>query len=399
MNRVTVILIGLIWSVISVNLSAQAPAGFYSSIINQKGETLQKELFKIIKGHTKKSYDYLWTAFYTTDSLQPGNKVWDIYSHVPAPGVSPYLFLLGTSQCTSTPGYEGGCYNREHTFPKSWWNSTGNSTDTMYTDLFHIMPTDSYVNSRRNNNPYGEVNSPTWTSQNGGKLGPCSTAGFIGATSDVVFEPIDEFKGDVARNYFYMATRYFSRIASWASMTTEGDLILNGTSYPAYEAWYVDLMLKWHHMDPVSQKEIDRNNAVYQIQGNRNPYIDHPEWADWVWDPEAILPEPSNYPNPFSATTIHLMWKDAVGDVIPMGYLIRWSAVGYDAIETPVDGVQVTDGGNSLNVAWGIQQAMIPFLIPQTDYYFKIFPYTGAGSHIDYKTDGVVPMVMMNSGN
>ena len=153
MNRVTVILIGLIWSVISVNLSAQAPAGFYSSIINQKGETLQKELFKIIKGHTKKSYDYLWTAFYTTDSLQPGNKVWDIYSHVPAPGVSPYLFLLGTSQCTSTPGYEGGCYNREHTFPKSWWNSTGNSTDTMYTDLFHIMPTDSYVNSRRNNNP------------------------------------------------------------------------------------------------------------------------------------------------------------------------------------------------------------------------------------------------------
>ena len=153
----------------------------------------------------------------------------------------------------------------------------------MYTDLFHLYPTDGKVNGQRSNYVYGEVISATWTSTNGSKLGSSDPAtGFTGT----VFEPIDAYKGDFARTYFYMATCYEDKIASWASYATEAQNILDGDAYPAYKSWFVQLLLKWSREDPVSQKEIDRNNAVYAIQGNRNPYIDHPEYAEYVWGGE-----------------------------------------------------------------------------------------------------------------
>ncbi len=258
----------LIFLTISLITGAQIPTGYYDAATGKKGYELKTALHGIIKSHTDIGYDAVWNAFKTTDKKSNG-KVWDMYSDKPD-GTPPYEYTFGTNQCGNFVG-ENDCYNREHSFPKSWFSDAR----PMHNDLFHLYPTDGYVNGRRNNFPFGEVKSPTWTSQNGSKLGNCSFEGYSGT----VFEPIDEYKGDFARTYFYMATCYEDKITSF-----EMPAILNGTKDQVYKEWHLKLLFKWHEQDPVSQKEIDRNNAVYNIQKNRNPYIDHPEYAAQVWE-------------------------------------------------------------------------------------------------------------------
>ena len=250
----------------SVKFYAQPPAGYYDDAQGLTGSELKTALFHIISSHTAISYDDIWTAFETTDRKSDGT-VWDIYSS--------YTYQFGNDQCGSY-SQEGDCYNREHSFPKSWFNDAS----PMYTDLFHIYPSDGYVNGRRSNYAYGEVSNPTYTSTNGCKLGPNT----FGDYSGTVFEPADEYKGDLARTYFYMVTCYEDKVASWETNNSNGDAMLDGTTYPCFEPWALQLLLKWHHEDPVSQKEIDRNNAIYQIQGNRNPFIDHPEYVCLIWE-------------------------------------------------------------------------------------------------------------------
>ncbi len=137
--------------------------------------------------------------------------------------------------------------------------------------MFHIYPTDGYVNNRRNNYAYGVVQTPSWTSLNGSKLGPNTTVGY----TTTVFEPIDEFKGDLARGYFYMSTRYLGEDSGWGTS--------DATNKSTIEPWEVCILLSWHHQDTVSVKEVNRNNAIYAIQNNRNPFIDHPTWADSIF--------------------------------------------------------------------------------------------------------------------
>ena len=169
----------------------------------------------------------------------------------------------------------------------------------MVSDAFHIYPTDGRVNGQRSNYPFGECASgTTLPSNNGvkalGKLGSSTFSGYSGT----VFEPDDEYKGDFARSYFYMAAAYNGSISGWSSP------MLAGNAYPAFSSWAVNLLLKWHRQDPVSQKELDRNEAVYAAQRNRNPFIDHPELAEHIWgnattedwngtatsDPQLLLP-------------------------------------------------------------------------------------------------------------
>jgi endonuclease I len=267
---------------------SQVPAGYYDPADGLYGTALQAALHNIIKGQTVVDYQSLWVHFETTDKKQD-NTVWDLYSDTPS-GTPPYVYYFFTDQCVNTPGYEGACYNREHSWPKSWF---GGEVEPMYTDMFHLYPTDSYVNTRRNNYAYGEVNNPSWTSLNGSKLGPCSAPGYTGT----VFEPIDEFKGDLARTYFYMATRYYTEDSSWpGSEATTGSQL---------KPWALAMMLQWDSQDPVSQKEVDRNNAVYMIQNNRNPFIDHPGYSQEIWGPNAGISEKGSgsltlmvYPNP-----------------------------------------------------------------------------------------------------
>jgi len=255
-----------LWGLGSI-LSAQPPAGYYDAAFGKKKEALKTAMMEIIRPHSERTYAQLWTDFQQTDKL-PDGKVWDMYSDIPD-GTAKYYFTFTTDQCGNY-SKEGDCYNREHSFPKSWFNDA----TPMYTDLFHMYPTDGYVNNRRGNDPFGEVGSATWTSSNGSKVGAGTAAsGYTGS----VFEPRNDYKGDFARTYFYMVTCYESSLSSWSC-----DMIDNST-YPAFRTWALNLLLKWSRNDKVSQKEIDRNDAVYEIQGNRNPFIDYPQLAEYIW--------------------------------------------------------------------------------------------------------------------
>jgi endonuclease I len=248
---------------LAISAYGQVPPGYYDSAEGLSGQQLRTALHDIIDDHQAQSYSSLWTWFQTTDD-RPDGKVWDMYSDVPG-GSPAYSYTFGSDQCGSY-GSEGDCYNREHSFPSSWFNDA----TPMITDLFHIYPTDGYVNGMRSNYPFGEVASPSWTSTNGSKLGNCSFPGYSGT----VFEPVDGYKGDFARSYFYMVTRYMDLVDGWSSDMLSGDDLAQ---------WAKQMLVQWDSEDPVSQKEIERNNTVYQIQENRNPYIDHPEYVGMIW--------------------------------------------------------------------------------------------------------------------
>ena len=249
----------------AVTLSAQ-PQGYYDGTEGLTGNALKAALHNIIKNDNHTSYSGLWSAYQQTDK-KPNGKVWDIYSDVPN-GTPPYEFTFVTDQCGNYGG-EGDCYNREHLWAQSWTND--NSTHK--TDLHHVYPTDGYVNNRRGNYAFGEVNNATWTSQNGGKLGPNTVSGFSGT----VFEPIDDYKGDIARALMYVSVRYYQEDGSWSTSDMSNKSVIKN--------WAMTMLLRWHEEDPVDEKEINRNNKVYNIQGNRNPFVDYPEFAPMIWDP------------------------------------------------------------------------------------------------------------------
>lgn len=248
---------------------AEIPAGYYDDAVGKSGEDLQKSLSTILNDATDVGYDGLWNLYKTTDRRSDG-KVWDMYSDV-----TNYTF--GTDQCGSY-GSEGDCYNREHSVPKSWFNKQS----PMVSDIWHVYPTDGKVNGMRSNYPFGEVASDAPGSENGfSKWGKCKTPGY----SHTVFEPNDEYKGDFARTYFYFATRY-------KGVATSGyGAGVFSSAYPYITKWQLDMLLRWHEQDPVSQKELDRNEAVYESrQGNRNPFIDYPELVDLIFGDSRNIP-------------------------------------------------------------------------------------------------------------
>jgi len=252
---------------------AQIPTGYYTNAEGKTGATLKAALYNIISSHTDVGYDGLYNVYKTSDNLSTG-KVWDMYS-IKADGTANYFYSHTSSDQCGSYSSEADCYNREHTFCDSWLGKAS----PQRSDAHHIVPTDGYVNNRRSSYPHGKVGTASWTSSNGSKLGTSDpSTGYSG----IVFEPIDEFKGDFARMYFYVVTCYENKVAGWASNGSAAE-ILDGTSYPALKTWFKNLMLQWNAQDPVSQKEINRNNAIYAFQHNRNPFIDHPEYAESIW--------------------------------------------------------------------------------------------------------------------
>lgn len=254
------------------------PTGYYVTAQGLTGYALKTELYNIIKGHNSQGYSAIWNFYDSASrdtSFENDNSILDRYSENPA-GQDSFSYVAVSDQC-GTYSNEGDCYNREHSFPKSWF---GGKVEPMNSDVHHIFATDGYVNSKRSNFPFGDVASATYTSSNGSKLGSATSSLNYSGT---VFEPIDEFKGDFARAYFYMATRYENVIGSWQNNTTYSDAVLNGTSNQVFENWVVSMLIQWHTNDPVSQVELNRNQAAFEHQGNRNPFVDHPEFVEMIW--------------------------------------------------------------------------------------------------------------------
>ena len=247
---------------------------YYQAADGKKGAELKTALCGVIYdrnegGDLNTAYKALWTHFKTTDA-KPNGKVWDMYSN-------KREMTFGTDQDTGSGSQEGQYYNREHSMPNSWF---GGKVMPMYTDLHHMYPTDKIVNNKRSNYPFGETANPSWKSANDfSKLGPCSVEGYSG----VVFEPNDEYKGDFARTYFYMVTCYEEKLPNWYTSYAESQPTLDGNTYPGLSDWQLKMLMKWSKNDEVSEKETNRNKAVYGIQNNRNPFIDYPGLEEYIW--------------------------------------------------------------------------------------------------------------------
>ncbi len=282
---------------------AQIPSGYYDNATGT-GLALKTKLKTIItNGHSGKSYDNLFTdpkAFKATDVdlfYENDGSVLDIYSEKPnGPDSYNYHYVPG-DKCGNYSG-ESDCYNGEHVVPQS----TYSSRMPMVGDIHQLLPTDGYVNNRRSNFPFGNITSPTWTSSNGSKVGNISVAGYSGKA----FEPINEFKGDIARILFYFVTRYETQVNSYTSFQ-----MFNGTQGVAFKPAFLQILLTWHLQDPVSPMEIHRNNKAYIYQGNRNPYIDHPEFVTTIWGmPLGVdsieFSKVTVYPNPSSSHRINI---------------------------------------------------------------------------------------------
>ncbi|MFP3598457.1 endonuclease [Chryseobacterium sp. SIMBA_029] len=291
------------------NASAQAPANYYSTAAGLTGPDLKTELSAIItNGHQAKTYDQLWTGYATTDrdyDYENDGTILDIYSEKPN-GPDPYNFTLGTNQCGQYSG-EGGCYNREHIVPQSLFNEAL----PMKSDINFIRATDGKVNGMRSNYPFGKVSVPTFTSLNSSKLGPSASPGYSG----IVFEPNDGFKGDVARMIFYFVTRYQSNLSGFSS----GNM-LGSTAFPGLQPWELNQLLEWNTLDPVSPAEIRRNNASFAYQGNRNPFIDNPSYANLIWgapviDNEAPTAATNLVANNPTSNSIALSWTAATDNI------------------------------------------------------------------------------------
>ncbi len=253
-------------------LNAAEPTGYYDAALNKKQQALLTALYNIVHSHNKVSYDGLWNAYKTTDVTTDGKYYWDMYATT--------KFPLGQKHCGNYSAV-GDCVNREHSFPKSWW---GGGSANQFSDLFHLYPTDGFVNNQRSNYPFGECANGTYLPTNGtnrplGKKGTCTYPGYTG----IVFEPDDEYKGDFARTYFGLAASYNDIISGWTK--GEGSAMMAGNSYPVFTDWAINLLLDWHRLDPVSEKERNRNDAMYaeNLQHNRNPFIDHPELVEHIW--------------------------------------------------------------------------------------------------------------------
>ncbi|WP_299123774.1 endonuclease [uncultured Winogradskyella sp.] len=339
---------------------AQIPSNYYDSANGLTGFTLKTQLKNIISnGHNDQGYGALYSGYVTTHSdnisesgYENDNTVLLFYTENPS-GTDSYTYNHGSNNCGNYNS-EADCYNREHIIPQSAFGSAS----PMQNDIHHVIPSDGFVNGQRGSLPFGTVGSANWTSQNGSKRGSSSLTGYSGT----VFEPIDEFKGDIARSILYFVTRYENTVDGYTSFD-----MFNGTEDQALEDWAIDMLLDWHYnIDPVDQHEIDRNNAAYNYQGNANPFVDHPEYVNLIWNPNPDTESPTNPTN--------LIASNPTDDTIELDWTLGTDNVGVVAhniyINDVLSGPNMTS--NPSFIALGLN--------PNTTYCFKVSALDAAGN-------------------
>ena len=319
---------------------AQAPTGYYSTATGT-GYTLKTQLYNIIKDHTVIDYAGLYVTYQTSDIdnfFEKDGSVLDMYSENPA-GTDPYNYSIAATQRCGNYTNEGDCYNREHIIPQSVFNELS----PMVSDAHFITPTDGKVNGIRSNYPHSVVVTPSQTTLNGSKLGTSTTAGYSG----LVFEPIDEFKGDIARMYFYFATRYENTVAGY------NYAMFNNTSNQVFTTAFLNQLLAWHNQDPVSAREIARNNAIYARQNNRNPFIDNPNYVTEIWKAGTVDTEAPTAPTNLVVTetttnSATLTWTASTDNVGVTSYDVYVNGT----LKTSVTGVTTTITGLAAETAY-----------------------------------------------
>ena len=269
-------------AVLVLTFASSAPADYYAGInASSTGTPLKQQLQTLVANHTVLTYDAVWAALAQVEPYLDAHcngtngTIPDVYS-------ANCWLPMKAPQGQECGNYkkEGDCFNREHGWPKSWWGgfSEGHNCET---DLHELWASDGYVNGLRANLPLGAVAAPTYTSTNGCKIGPCASPGYNNSdvngtgVAERCFEVADHLKGDFARSYFYIATAY---AGEFECCDMPG---VNGSSI---KPWMEAVLREWHKFDPVSDSERQRNDAVFAVQRNRLPFIDHPEWVDLISD-------------------------------------------------------------------------------------------------------------------
>jgi endonuclease I/chitodextrinase len=286
---------------ISSYFAAQAPAGYYDGTTGLTGYALKSKLHDIISAKNINWHYGDLTNYYNQTDLDKyydhdatnTTILLDMYSEIPT---GPDSYEYTTANIIGSAGAEGLGWNREHMMPQS----TFYSNYPMYSDLFYVVPTDARINQLRSNYPYGIVGSTIYyTFSNTSRIGNCAIPGMT--YTGRVYEPINEFKGDVARSLLYFAVRYEGKLGTFnfnnSATPTSDTNPLDGTEERSFDPAYIAMLLQWNTQDPVSQKEIDRNNAVYNLQKNRNPFIDNPAWINTIWGQtqDTVVPQtPTN---------------------------------------------------------------------------------------------------------
>ena len=270
----------------TVTPAASLPA-YYEAIDGKSGKSLFDAVQKVTKtGYSSLGYDGLWAAYKYTD-LYDNGYVWDMYSDCTWKSINSNHCGNYSDECD--------CYNREHSIPKSWY---GGTTSGPGCDIFHLVPTDGKVNGIRSNYPFGEVGSADYN-KHGNKRGSAKSITITGgntiagnnsttiSASGTVFEPRDEYKGDFARGYMGALLKWAGDKAFTDGEGSKTFTTNFSTGSFGLTKYGVALLMKWHRQDPVSQKEVDRNNGIQQTQGNRNPFIDYPYLAEYIWGEKA----------------------------------------------------------------------------------------------------------------
>lgn len=318
---------------------SQIPSNYYDSANGLSGYALKTQLKNIVtSGHTynASSYDNLFTAYASTDRdyyYENDGSLLDIYSENPTGSETSYN--IPNDECGGNITGEGQCYNREHLFPQGFFNNS--DALPMVSDIHTVVPTDGFVNNGRSNYPFGIVSNTNTSYANGSKWGTGNNYGY----TNRVFEPIDEFKGDIARAMLYFAVRYEDNWndSGWEAPDVSPYNPLNGTSDQFYETWFINTMLDWHAADPVSQRELDRNDEAYNFQGNANPFVNHPEYAALIWNPVPDTQAPSDPTNLVASNptdnSINLSWTASTDNVSVTSYDIYQSGVNlYNTVTT-----------------------------------------------------------------
>ena len=245
--------------------SLLAQEQYYRKAEGLRGTQLKEALHDLIQPSYVLAYGggvgKTWTGFWYTDQME-NMQVRDRYSNV-------VRYLNPDMSAVSN-------MNIEHIWANSWW---GHIKNNAYCDLFNLYPADATANGRKSNNPIGIVDGTVSYTNGVTKVGKSSS--YRADSLITAWEPADQWKGDFARTYFYMATCYSHMTSLWT--TTEGLLTVDPNSPLLMRPWVYNLMLEWAEADPLDEIEQQRCDAIYEIQGNRNPFVDYPELCYYIW--------------------------------------------------------------------------------------------------------------------